>query len=157
MRALSLLPLMLAFGCGEAAPGGGNGGGDDTAAVTVLGPDDVIMDDSDNGLSIQVVGGSATGWRFGAVEPRVDLYEEGCREADDICHTLGASGGTLSWASDCGSNGDGSTCIAQLYWRQGQMSFVIEPTVGLGCWAWGDDAAELYPGCTITNWEPDSY
>jgi len=161
MRRFFLFSCLFAFGCGDPAkddttsPGGDTG--DSDVDTTILGPDDVVMNDSDAGLSVEVIGGSAASWHFGAIEPRVDLYEEGCREASEVCHTLDANGGLLSWASDCGSNSDGSTCIAQLYWRQGEMSFMIKPATGLGCWAWGNDAADLYPGCTITNWEPDSY
>ncbi|MEZ4318571.1 MAG: hypothetical protein R3F61_13745 [Myxococcota bacterium] len=123
---------------------------------TVLGPERVVLDDQTGGLDIEVTGGTASGWRFGAIEPRLGIDSEGCRGGDEVCHTLGPDGGRLGWGGTCSAPQDGETCIEQLYWRQGVMTYVLRPAVGSGCWAWGDGADVLYPECEETDWPRSS-
>jgi hypothetical protein len=82
-----------------------------------------------------------------------------CQQSPQAHLGLWATGGVLGWDGICSSPVDGETCISQLYWRQGQMSFVIKPMIGTGCWAWGDDASTYVDawGCDLTSWAPDSY
>ncbi len=160
MRPLPVFVLaLIGFSLACAAPGSegdkeGGGGGD----VTVTGPDDVVLDDLEDGLVIDIEGGVAAGWLFGVV--RVDSEEgEACIDGGDVCHTLEPDGGELEWVSDCADAEDGATCISRAYWRMGILTYVLKPTVGTGCWTWGSDP-EYYTeslGCTVTEWEDDSY
>jgi hypothetical protein len=135
----------------------GWGGTDDTDTeeTEVGAPSDVVLDDSSSGITITIVDSTAPGWLLGNIYPAADDYGEACRDASDVCHEIGADGGSLSY---CETADEDCTAMAQLYWRTGSGSFILLPTVGLGCFVWGDDAdywSDL--DCTVTAWSPSSY
>lgn len=151
---LLLLHLPLAAGCasGDTASKDSTG---DSGSPSVTAPTDVVLDDTTDALTITVSGGSATGWLFGVIDSSAGETGESCHDASDLCHTLDAAGGSLSW---CASPTDTCTAVAQLYYREGIESFVLKPAVGVGCWSWGDSASYYDDlGCTQTSWDPSSY
>jgi hypothetical protein len=155
MRTFLPIALLLALACA-----GPDGAKDDTAAsgdtLTVTGPDNVTMNDTEDGLDITIDGGVATGWLFGAVR---DGHEaEACVDPEE-CHVLDVGGGHLDWQYDCEEPDDGSTCLAQLYYRASLLTYVVRPEVGTDCWTWGADTSYYTDtlGCAVTDWEPNSY
>ena len=161
LRTLSFLalglPLLACVGPLDSADPGGNSSTDEDSGgeISITAPDEVVLNDTTDGLEITITGGSATGWLFGVIGPSESDTEEGCHDGGDVCHTLDATGGTLDWCQDAE---DGCTSVAQLYYREGIESYVLKPTLGLGCWSWGD-AAGYYDdlGCTEMSWETSSY
>lgn len=134
-----------------------NGNVDDSAAFAVDPPNDVQMNDEESGMQVDVIGGSAPGWLFGAVWPDRDLTAEGCTGGDDVCHTLEAAGGFFDLET-CDTPSDETSCIPADYYRGGSMSFLLRPSTGSGCWAWGPEASYFAPlGCFETEWANDSY
>lgn len=130
---------------------------DDTGVYSVDPPDDVQMNDEESGMQVDVIGGSAAGWLFGAVWPARDLTAEGCTGGDDVCHTLQAAGGFFDLET-CEAPSDETSCIPADYYRSGGMSFVLRPSAGAGCWVWGPEASYFAPlGCSGTDWANDSY
>lgn len=144
--------VLLLVGLAACAPGNDSGGG-----VVVDPPDAVELNDLNGALEVDISGGSAPGWSFGGVWLDVDLTDEGCLGADDVCHTLGASGGSFA-IDDCDTPSDATSCIPVDGYRLGHMTFVLKPSVGSGCWVWGQDV-DYYAslGCTVTDWPNDSY
>lgn len=132
----------------------GEGGGDDQ--VPVIGePSNVVLNDTSEGINITITDGAAAGWLFGNIYPDSSDFGEACLDDGDVCHELDSDGGTLAW---CDRGDEDCTSMAQLYWRTGEGSYVLIPTVGLGCFAWGDDADHWDAlGCTVTSWDPSSY
>jgi hypothetical protein len=160
-------PCLACFGIGGAeesdseTPDTNDTNDTDTHDTTddVVGPSRVVLSETEDGSALQVTiqGGVSAGWLLGAVYPAMDLYEEGCRDRGDVCHPLAPSGGDLTWCrgetptEDC-------TAIAQVYWRIGNETVMLQPTVGVGCWVWGNDAdyyADL--GCEVADWDPSSF
>lgn len=126
-------------------------------ALAVDPPDDVQMNDEESGMQVDVIGGSAPGWLFGAVWPARDMTNEGCVSDTDVCHTLEATGGFFD-LDTCDVPSDDVSCIPADYYRGGNMSFLLKPSIGTGCWAWGPEASYFDPlGCDVTDWANDSY
>lgn len=148
-----LLALLLSLACAP-TDGKPDTSGDDSGASAILGPDLVTLDDTEEGLVVTIEGGDALAWLYGVIDPGLDYTAEGCRDATDTCHTLGPTGGTIAWG-DCDTPTDGTTCIAQVSWRQGVLSHVVRPSTAIGCWAWGEDA-DYWTDCTETAWAPGS-
>lgn len=122
----------------------------------VVGPSNVVLSEVDGGLRVTISGGIAPGWRLGAIHPRTDFYEEDCLDSSDLCHSLAPDGGVLRWCLG-ETPTDSCTAIAQLYYRQGKVSFVLKPSVGVGCWVWGEDASYYRDlGCQTMAWDPTS-
>jgi hypothetical protein len=155
VRSGVLLALSCVFACDDKGGKGGKGGKGDDGDVSITGPDVVVIDDSDDGLSVDVQGGTATGWELGLVWEEQGYDDETCDGGSTICHPLDADGGTLDWCSQ-NQGSEGCTGIPQLYFRQGDVSLMIKPSTGLGCWAWGDEA-DHWPDCDETSWDPSSY
>lgn len=131
---------------------------DDTGTpLSVDAPDEVRLNDENGGITVSVEAGSAPGWSFGAAWPDIGLTAEACLGEDDVCHTLDASGGFIALEL-CEVPADGLTCIPVEHYRVGRMSFVLKPSIGAGCWVWGDEAAYWDDlGCTLTDWSPESF
>jgi hypothetical protein len=153
-----MLTLLL-LACSQPAGGGNKDdtGTDDTATDgPVTGPDDVVLDDSSDGIQVTIDGGAAAGWTFGVAWPAQGITDEACG-GGGVCHPLAADGGFIPF---CGGSpaSDECTAIAQLYYRQDSMTYYLAPSVGLGCWVWGQETS-YYDGlgCTVTDWEGNSY
>lgn len=133
---------------------------DDTAGVIVDPPDTVELNDerngADEGIQVDVLGGSAPGWLLGAAWPSYGFTDEGCLNDGDVCHTLGADGGFIV-VDACEAPSDGTSCIPIDHYRLGSMTFVLKPSIGAGCWAWGDEAIYYALDCEIVHWSNDSY
>ena len=154
MKVQWILATLLLGGCpgGDDKGGGGGGGG---GSNTILGPDDVVLNDTDAGLEVSIEGGTAANWKLGVVWAAQGYEEEACDGGDSVCHPLDASGGTLDWCSQH-EGSEGCTGIPQLYYRQGQVSLMLKPKSGVGCWSWGDEA-DYWDGCEEMGWDPSSY
>jgi hypothetical protein len=120
-----------------------------TSETAVAGPDDVDLGGGQSELSIVITGGSAPGWELGILYS--DHVEYSCHDAGDTCFPLDADGGTVDWCE-----GDDDTDCADLSaaaYVVGYFSFVLKPSVGLGCWSWGSDADYWDDlGCTQMDW-----
>ncbi len=151
-----MLLLATLLACGDDATSSDSGADSGTPGFTLVGPDLVEVSDDSDGLHFAITGGNASSWELGVFFDAVGRHEEDCLTAGSICHTLGPTGGSLTWDGDCDAPEDGKTCIAQLYYRQGQVTYMIRS--GDSCWAWGDDASVYGDalGCTITDWDPDA-
>lgn len=137
------------------------GAGSGNAGIVVDAPSNVELNDQDGGLEVSITGGSAPGWRIGGVWTAQSLTDEGCLNEGDVCHTLGATGGfvDIDLCSDSGDvPTDGKSCIPTDGYRLGQMTFVLRPSIGSGCWVWGTEPS-YYDAldCTTTSWANDSY
>ncbi len=146
-----MLPLLLA--CAPDPVG--------DATIVVDPPDSVELNDEVNGgtegIQVDVTGGSAPGWVLGAAWPSHGFTDEGCINEGDVCHTLGDGGGFIV-IDTCETPDDGTSCIPADYYRLGDMTFVLKPSLGEGCWVWGDEPdyyAALH--CEVTDWSNDSY
>jgi hypothetical protein len=127
--------------------------------VAIVAPDEVVLDDRDAGIKVTITGGTATGWRFGAIWPAAELTDEGCLKERDVCHSLPAAGGLIPYCDGTDYVGtEACTGIPELYYREGAMTFVLIPAIGTGCWVWGDDA-DYYDAfhCEKRKWDPSSY
>lgn len=159
--AIAGLSLLACAGLDPAGETGGKTGSTsdtvDTADdIPVIGaPDDVVIDDQDDGLVVTIDGSEATGWLLGVAWPAQSYEDEACKGSDDFCHPLDADGGTVDWCPQHEGE-DGCTGIPQLYYRQGQVSLMLKPEVGLGCWAWGDEA-DYWSDCEAMGWDDSSY
>jgi hypothetical protein len=122
----------------------------------IVGPDNVLMDDTSEGIEVTIRGGSAVGWKFGVAWPEQDFTDEACL-GPSICHPLGANGGFVPFCEEDPATA-GCSAIPQLYYRMDSMTYFLAPTVGLGCWVWGQET-EYYAalGCVETRWEGNSY
>lgn len=130
---------------------------DDTAGIAVDPPESVELNDKDGGVEIAVSGGSAPGWLLGAVLPERGFTSEGCLEDDDVCHALGASGGFVTIDPDA-EPADGTTVIPVEDYRAGDMTFVLKPSIGSGCWTWGAEPIYYVSlGCSTEDWSNESY
>ncbi len=118
-------------------------------------PDEVVLDDDDDGLLVDISGSEATGWLLGVAWPDQDYEDEACKSSGDICHPLDSDGGVVEWC-DQHEGEEGCTGIPQLYYRQGQVSLMLKPEVGVGCWSWGDEA-DYWKDCEEESWDAGSY
>ena len=136
-------------------------GGDSGEGIVVDAPSSVELNDQDSGIEVTIVGGSAPGWRIGGVWTAQSLTDEGCLNDGDVCHTLGASGGffDIDLCSDSADvPTDGKSCIPTDGFRLGQMTFVLLPSIGSGCWVWGTEPAYYDAlACATMTWENESY
>jgi hypothetical protein len=136
-------------------------GGDSDVGIVVDAPSTVELNDQDSGMEVTITGGSAPGWRIGGVWTAQSLTDEGCLNEGDVCHTLAATGGffNIDLCSDSGDvPTDGKSCIPTDGYRLGQMTFVLLPSIGSGCWVWGSEPA-YYDAleCTTMTWSNESY
>ncbi|MCB9763939.1 MAG: hypothetical protein H6739_29485 [Alphaproteobacteria bacterium] len=129
----------------------------------ILGPDLVVMDDEDHGLIVTVTGGAASSWQFGASRVGFeygdfDWEREGCLNGDDVCHTLEDGYNLIEWLGEyCDPPQDGATCMPRVFYRTSELTYVIKPTRGLGCWTWGADTGPYRSaGCEVVSWSGSS-
>ncbi|HND29524.1 MAG TPA: hypothetical protein PLA94_05970 [Myxococcota bacterium] len=154
-KTMRLFIAIFAFLLGCAPQNDENNGNDKNNAPAepdpILGPDNVAVDDGTGDLWVTIEGGSAPEWLLGAVWVGGEHVEEACDGDDTVCHSLGATGGALSF---CNSHEgyDGCTGIPQLYYRQGRVSFMLKPKVGIGCWSWGNESS-YWQECERTSWD----
>ena len=115
--------------------------------VATLGSVDVTF--TATGVEVRI-DGSAAGWSFGIAETGVKdagWYGESCipggqpRGYDDygydLCHDLGATGGTLTRVFSVGDLGDGDTLFGDQI-DPSSVTFFLISDDGSACWAWGD-------------------
>jgi hypothetical protein len=132
---------------------------DDTASSggidvpELSGPDDVALEDLPDGVNFAITGGTYDSWKLGIAWPSTGVFDEGCTEADEVCHTLAATGGEVSF---CATGEDATadcTSFPALYFHQNNLTFYLAPPSGSDCWTWGADT-DYYgaAGCEITSW-----
>ena len=140
-------------------PSAAEADGDDESAAeddgdpTILGPDRVLLDEVDGGVRVTIEGGTAPLWRFGGFLASTSYRDEACRDADDICHSFGPTGGMLTFGAPAM---DGTTDVPQLHWRLGTMTFILSSVTGR-CWTWGKDTDFYSSTCTTTSWDTSSF
>ncbi len=135
-----VLPVLVVFALAPGCAGGGGEAGGEESVGPVGAPDHVRLDCYSSDLTVEIEGGTAASWRLGFARPSQDWLDEGCLHEGDVCHTLDADGGVIEQkGSFCDDPEDGGSCIPGGYHYAGVMTYVLEPTVGTGCWVWGSD------------------
>lgn len=112
---------------------------------------EVTLSWSSSGVTVRISGGGS-GWDFGMAESGVGergWFGESCFPGDEpygyddygyeLCHTLGATGGSLKTVHSLGDLEDGTTLFTDVIAGYGNITFYLENQDDGACYSWGDD------------------